>query len=488
MKVLFLTPQLGSWATHGHHVAPNQMHAQWAAYAREQGTIQPEVLDCKALEIPFDGMLKQVQEKNPEIVVLGDILHSYGGFAVQKYFNDTAVAIKKILPQTKIVVGGLWYSFFGKETLQNNPAIDFVVMGEGELTFNDLMAALNEGKTDFSHIAGLSFRQNGSVVFGPVRSLIENLDVLPLPAYDLFPMDRYVGHTYWKPFAEIVTSRGCTHGCTFCYEWSEHDPRALKNFKRWRAKSATRVIEEIEFLEKKCGTKVIVIQEDNFNLNPARVREFCEEKIRRNLQMKWVSLGCASDWVRMEKDIPLMKEAGLFMGVFGIEVASDQELRKLDKGISVDQIYKTIEVLRKNDIAIVGDIMIGFDYDTEAIIKNRFEFADQVDPDVMWVGYLTPPPGSPIWDDGIKRGWIDPQNIDMLKWDFLHPVVPTEHLSIEDLGRLGAWGMREFYSKPGRIQRILESNFDPLAKLCFKDVMDGLNKWEAGAVKGEKHI
>lgn len=488
MKVLFVTPQLGSWATHGNHVAPNQMHAQWAAYARENKTIDPEVLDCKALGIPMDKMLALIKEKSPQVIVMGDILHSYGGFAVQKYFNDSAAEIKKILPQVKIVVGGLWYSFFGKETLEKNPAIDFVVMGEGELTFNELMDALNKGKEDFSAIPGLSSRRHGSVVFGPVRDLIKNLDVLPLPAYDLFPMDKYVGHTYWKPFAEIVTSRGCTHGCKFCYEWSEHDPRALKHFQLWRSKSALKVVDEVELLEKKFGTKVIVIQEDNFNLNGKRVKEFCEEKLRRNLHMKWVSLGCASDWVRLEKDIPLMKKAGLFMAVFGIEVASDNELRKLDKGITVDQIFKTVEVLRRNDIAIVGDIMIGFDYDNEEIIKKRFEFADQVDPDVMWVGYLTPPPGSPIWADGIKRGWIDPDNLDMLKWDFLHPVVPTEFLSIEDLGRLGAWGMREFYSKPGRIQRILESNFDELAKLCFKDVMAGVGKWEAGAVKGEKHI
>jgi anaerobic magnesium-protoporphyrin IX monomethyl ester cyclase len=488
VKTLFVTPQLGSWATHGHHVAPNQMHAQWAAYSREQGSIQPEVLDCKALNIPFDAMLRIIKEKRPQVIVLGDILHSYGGFAVQKYFNDTARAVKKILPDSVIVVGGLWYSFFGRETLEKNPAIDYVVMGEGEITFHELMAALNAGQTDLSHIPGLSSRKDGEVVFGPVRNLIKDLDVLPLPAYDLFPMDKYVGHTYWKPFAEIVTSRGCTHGCTFCYEWSEHDPRALHHFNRWRAKSAQRVVEEVELLEKKFGTKVIVIQEDNFNLNPARVREFCQEKIRRGLKMKWVSLGCASDWVRLEQDIPLMKEAGMFMAVFGIEVASDAELRKLAKGISVDQIYKTIDILRRNDIAIVGDIMIGFDHDDEAIIKERFAFADQVDPDVMWVGYLTPPPGSPLWAEGIQRGWINPDNLDMLQWDFLHPVVPTEHLSIEDLGRLGAWGMREFYAKPGRIQRILNSNFDELAKLCFKDVMDNVGKWETAAVHGEKHI
>lgn len=488
MKVLFVTPQLGSWATHGHHVAANQMHAQWAAYSREQGTIEPEVLDCKALGIPNDRMVEMVKEKNPQVVVLGDVLHSYGGFAVQWYFNEAAKQIKKAMPQVRIVTGGLWYSYLSADSLKQNPAIDFIVMGEGELTFNELMDTLNKKKTNFKDIAGLASREKDEVVFGPVREVIADLDILPLPAYDLFPMEKYVGHTYWKPFAEIVTSRGCPHGCTFCYEWSEHDPRALKQFYKWRAKSAKRVCDEVELLEKKFGVKVIVIQEDNFNVNGKRAKEFCEEKLKRGLNMKWVSLGCASDWVKAEQDIPLMKKAGMFMGVFGIEVASDDELRKLDKGVTVSQIYKTIEVLRKNDIAIVGDIMIGFDYDTEQIIKQRFAFADEVDPDILWVGYLTPPPGSPHWEDSIKRGWVDPQNMDMLKWDFLHPVVPTNHLSIADLGRLGAWCMREFFSKPGRIHRILESDFDLLAKKCFQDVMNGVPQWEAGAVEGKLHV
>ncbi len=488
MKVLFVTPQLGSWATHGHHVAANQMHAHWAAYAREKGTITPAVLDCKALSISMDKMVEMIKEKKPDVVVLGDVLHSYGGFAVQWYFDESAKKIKALYPQVKIVVGGLWYSYLSKESLEQNPAIDFVVMGEGEVTFNELMDGLNKGKTNFKDIPGLASRENGKITFGPVRELIADLDALPLPAYDLFPMEKYVGHTYWKPFTEIVTSRGCPHGCTFCYEWSEHDPRALKHFNRWRAKSAKRVVDEVELLEKKFGVKVIVIQEDNFNVNGKRAQEFCEEKIKRGLDMKWVSLGCASDWAKAESSIPLMKKAGMFMGVFGIEVASDQELRRLDKGVTVEQIYKTIDVLRKNDIAIVGDIMIGFDYDTEQIIKDRFAFADKVDPDILWIGYLTPPPGSPHWADGIKQGWIDPKKLDILKWDFLHPVVPTNHLSIPDLGRLGAWCMREFFSKPGRIHRILESNFDPLAKLCFQDVMNNVPQWEAGAVEGKLHV
>jgi len=88
----------------------------------------------------------------------------------------------------------------------------------------------------------------------------------------------------------------------------------------------------------------------------------------------------------------------------------------------------------------------------------------------------------------MKKNWIDPKKVDFSQWDFLHPVIPTDHLSIEELGRLGSWCMREFFSKPGRINRIMESNFDILAKLCFQDVMAGINKWEAAATKGEVQI
>jgi radical SAM superfamily enzyme YgiQ (UPF0313 family) len=283
----------------------------------------------------------------------------------------------------------------------------------------------------------------------------------------------------------MITSRGCPSACTFCYEWDQFDPRSPSDFLKWRAKSPERVIEELELLHKEYGVKVVVIQDDNFNVDPARVKRFCELKKEKNIPIKWVSLGRAVDWVNCEEILPLMKETGLFMGVFGIEVTTKEELKKIAKGTTIDQIKKTIDILRKNDIAVVADIMIGFDYDTEAIIKQRFEFADEVDPDVLWIGYVTPAPNSPMWRISLKKNWIDPKKVDFGTWDFLHPVIPTDHLSIEELGRLGAWCMREFFSKPGRINRIMESNFDPLAKLCFQDVMAGVGKWEAGATKGE---
>lgn len=486
MKVLFVTPKTGAWATHGKHLGPNQLYAQWAAFIREKGFNDLEVLDCRAHQIETEQMVDKVKEKNPEVVVIGDMLHSYGGFGIIHYFLETAQKIKEVLPNVKIIFGGLWFSSMPQYALDKYPFIDYVVMAEEE-AFSELLSCIEKGQ-NVDDIAGVAYRKDGKAVLGPHKALRQDLDSLPLPAYDLFPMEKYVGHTHWKPFVEMVTSRGCPSACTFCYEWDQYDPRHPEDFLSWRAKSPERVIEELELLHHQYGVKVVVIQDDNFNVNPQRVEKFCRMKLEKKNPIKWVSLGRAIDWTNCENILPLMKESGLFMGVFGIEVTTKEELKQIAKGITIDQIKKTIDILRSQDIAIVADIMMGFDEDTEAKIKSRYEFTDEVDPDILWIGYVTPAPNSPIWRQRVKRGELKPEDIDFLKWDFLHPVMPTKHLSIEDYGRLGSWCMREFFSKPGRIQRIMTSNFDPLAKLCFQDVMKGVTKWEEGAVKGEKHV
>ena len=119
------------------------------------------------------------------------------------------------------------------------------------------------------------------------------------------------------------------------------------------------------------------------------------------------------------------------------------------KALPLTRLKRPLISYARNDIAVVADIMMGFDYDDEKIIKQRYEFTDEVDPDILWVGYVTPAPNSPMWRIGMKKNWINPAKIDFRTWDFLHPVMPTDHLSIEDLGRLGSWCMREFFPSPG---------------------------------------
>ena len=490
MKVLFLTPPIGAWATHGNHKAPNQFYAQLAAYVRQQKLADVEVLDCRALELDYPGMIKWVEQIQPHIVVFGDLLHSTGGLAIIWHFNESVRLIKEVLPNTKTVMGGLWYSSYARETMEENPQIDFILVGEAELTMEDLLKTLQHKVGLLKNIAGLASRDGrGNIVMGPHRGLIPDLNKLPMPAYDLFPMNKYVGHTYWKPFAELMTSRGCPGGCHFCYEWSLYDPRSsVKDFTSWRGLSAKRINDELDLLHKTYGIKVIVFQDDAFNVDSKTVKEFCEEKIRRGNPIQWVCLGRADDWSKQKDLLPLMAKAGLFMGLVGVEVATDRELTRIGKGVTLQQIKDTVNILRANNVATVGTVLIGLEEDDEAKIKERLRVAEEIDPDILALDYVTPVPGSPIWRKALKNGFFDPKKINLKEWDFHHPVIPAKYLSIEDVGRLGAWCMREFYSKPQHIHRIMESAYDPLVKLCVKDFMSNIDKFEAASTRKELYV
>ena len=482
-KILFLTPPLKAWDSHGFHRAANQMHAQVAAYIRSKGLAQVEALDCRALDLDWDAMLAKIGESEPTIVFVGDQLFSTLGAAVIWYFNEALRLIKAKYPNITVIASGLWYSADYERQMRLNPYIDYILIGEGEITLEELLVNLKTKAKDMRDIPGLVSRRDAStIVVGPHRGLIPDLNVLPMPAYDLFPMEKYVGHTYWKPFAELMTSRGCPGKCHFCYEWALYDSRsAAKDFTSWRGLSGKRIVDELDILEKQYGVTTVVMQDDAFNSDTKAMIEFCEEKIKRGNKIGWVCLGRADQWISQMDILPLMRKAGLFMALTGVEVESDSQLVKTGKGVTIDQIKRTIQLLRAQNIGTVGTVLIGLREDTEEKIKQRLHTADEIDPDVFALDYLTPVPNSPDWRYGIQKGWFDPETINLKDWDFQHPIIPTDTLSIEDVGRLGAWCMREYYSKPERIHRIMESDYDIRVKLCVKDFMNNIAKWEANS-------
>ncbi len=460
------------------------MHAQLAAYLREKKLAEVEALDCRALDMDWDAMLQYAQKSKPDIVFVGELLHSTCGAAVIGYFNDGLRIIKEAMPKVITVAGGLWYSGDFDRQMRLNPTIDYIMIGEAELTMEDLINNLkSKNPKNERDINGLVSRDKmGNIVLGPHRDMIPDLNALPMPAYDLFPMDKYVGHTYWKPFAELMTSRGCPGKCHFCYEWALYDARtATKDFTSWRGLKGKRIVDELDLLEKTYGITTVVFQDDAFNTDTEAMIEFCEEKLKRGNKIDWVCLGRADQWISQHDILPLMKKAGLFLALTGVEVEDDMTLHKTGKGVTIAQIRKTVQILRDQDIGSVGTVLIGLKDDTEAKIKERLRVADEIDPDIFALDYLTPVPNSPDWRYGIKKGWFDPEKIDLKTWDFQHPVVPTDHLTVEEVGRLGSWCMREYYSKPERIHRIFTSNYHDKVKLCVKDFMSNISKWEANS-------
>ena len=482
MKILFLQPPLGAWATWGVTRSINIGYAQLAGYLRQHNPdVKVEALDCRGWELNETQMLERVGQAQPDIVYVGDILHTTGGLAVVFIYNEAARKVKERYPHIKTVVGGIFYASATEFTLNENPSIDFCIAGECEETLSDLVKQLSSSKPELFSVKGLGHRAGGKVVLNAYRSLIEDLDSLPMPAYDLFPMDKYVCHTYWKNYSETWNSRGCPAACTFCYEWGQFDPRGNQDLKHYRYRSGKKVVEEMELLYNKFGTRVITMMDDTYNVSRQRMEETIEESLKRDLKMKWMPLGRAPYFIR---DIDLFKDlrrAGCFMCLVGLEVADDDELRKIKKGITVEQVKEAVAKLREAGIATVLTWMVGFEDDDEQKIKMRFAAVDEIDPDIIALQFLTPIPGSPIWNDVTAKGLLKMEDLNkkIRQWDFHQPIIPTNHLSISAIADLGSWAFREFYSKPGRLQRVMHNRgYDPLVGSCVRDFMQNVGHFQ----------
>ena len=483
MKVLFLQPPMGGWVTWGKHIAININHAQLAANLREcYPKIDIKVLDCRASEIDEDSMIKSIKEIKPTLIYMGDALQTTGVAAIHPRYKRAAELIKANIPAAKICVGGFYYGVNAQNVLEETLSFDFVIAGETEKTMPELAKELSKENPDVSSVKGLAYRGKGSVQLTEYRPLIEDINELPLPAYDLFPMDKYVGFNHVKNYVETYHSRGCPNGCTFCVGWTNYDSRGKKDWTKYRIRSGKRVVDEFEILIKEHGAKFVCIMDEDFNVYRSRVVEFIDEMNKRNLKVPFFFMGRAPYHLRDKDLLKPLRDIGFVCGLVGLEAVDKETLEKIHKNVQVDQVAEVINLFRENNIMSVVTWMVGYPDDDETKIKNRFERIDMIDPDMMALQIMTPLPGIPIYNE--LKPFIKDWNLE--KWDFQHAVISTKYLSREDVGRLAAWANREFYSKPGRIQRVLyDKNYHPLCRLIARCYVETADAHAQAAIKDE---
>jgi len=483
MRLLFLQPPLGAWVTWGNHKAINVSHAQMTACIREWvPEVDIKVLDCRALALDEMQMMKVVQEISPDLIYMGDAYQMTETIAILPRYQRAAKVIKKRCPSVSICVGGFYIAANYKNVALETPEFDFVIAGEPEITFTELCKELSKTDADIPSVKGLIYRENGKIKLTEYRPLIKNLDDLPMPAYDLFPMDKYIGYGTIPHYQEIFTSRGCPFGCSFCIDWVTVDPRGKNDWQRYRTKSASRVVDELELLKKEYGVKYVHIFDLNFNPKRSRVEQFLEEMLKRELEMKYCFLGNAHSFVRDKDLLEGLHKTGFITGIFGLEVSDEETLKKIRKGITVDEVREVTNQFRKYGIVSVITWMIGFPDDDEGIIKERLKALEEIDPDVMALQMLLPVPGIPMYEE--LAPYIEEN--DLTKWDFHHPVVRTKHLSREQLGKMAAWANREFYTKKGRVERVLSSKvLHPYSKGIFRSYIDSMAAYSNVATSKE---
>ena len=304
---------------------------------------------------------------------------------------------KRVVPECKVVVGGPAATTCSEMVLAEE-AVDFVVRGEGELTFAELLKALaaDDGR-DFQYIQGLSFRNRSDIVHTPQRALIEDLDHLPLPARDLLLYaDRQPLKHRRALMGDMVTSRGCPFGCTFCAN------RAVWGTRRVRERSPAGIVDEMLVLKNTYGAQRLILWDDQLPMNRRRAVELCELLISRGSPVKFITYAHANT-LTLEL-VLLLKAAGCCELQLGVESGSDRVLKLINKGTNVAKVKEAARVLRQGGMRWHAFFMIGFPSETEAEMRETLRILYELDPDSALLSIVTPYPGTELFDHAIRSG------------------------------------------------------------------------------------
>jgi len=442
VKVLLIQPpsiEYLSTEVRAKQLSPVVGLAHIAAYLRENG-IDVSVLDAQAERMKLDELKGAIKRVEPDIVGFSAMTHQ---------IYDAALAarlVKSTSAKITTVIGGCHATELPEETLREFPELDFVVFGEGEITMLEFVRALEDSeKPSLKDIRGLAYRDGDKTVRNAPRELIEDLDSLPFPAYDMFPLDKYWPSysTRYKKEIPVSAIRGCPFNCTFC---------AKVMGRRQRFRSVESVIEEIGYDIKRYGAQQILITDENFTGNRTFTMRMCEEIMKRGYN-KRVSFVCGS---RVTVDLELLKtmrKANFTYIMFGMESGNQRILDPTKKGIRLEDSINAARWAKQAGITADGTFILGLPYETKETIKQTIRFACKLPLDCVTFSQLLPYPGTEVLEMA-KRGEgglrLLSQNWSLYKRQ-TGGVLELETVSSRELKRLQWWGhIRFFLSRPRR--------------------------------------
>ncbi len=438
MKVLLLNPpftEYGGLEGHGGKALPLNL-AYLAGYlrARRPNTII-EVLDCEGLELNYDQIKKEIVKIKPNLVGITCPTPAF----VQVL--EVCRIIKEISPNIVTVVGGPHPTALPEETTSEKN-IDISVLYGGEETFTELVEAIEENK-ELHQIKGIFFKdKEGAVCQTESREVIGDLDNLPLPARDLFPLGIYfpppTKRISNKKAGNMITSRGCPYQCTYCmasYMWQ----------RKVRFRSIKDVVDEIEECLNKYGIGEFNFHDELFTVNKKRTVEFCQEVKRRKLDIAWVCM-VRVDFVDKET-LKEMKEAGCKKIMFGFESGSQMILDKMKKKVALEKAEEAVKLTKKAGIKTAGNFMIGNLGETKETIRTSIDLAKKLNCDTMAFFVASPYPGTEFYKEAKEKGYFRP---DVTWKDFTLvsnnlPPLNLPGLPAEEILRWQKRAYREYY-------------------------------------------
>jgi radical SAM superfamily enzyme YgiQ (UPF0313 family) len=439
MKVLLINPRYNE-REYRYRVnkIPPPLGISYIAKILMQDGNEAQILDMEGVQMDWNELPSFISQALPDIVGV------HGTTPIAHLMKRCIKIARKNAPKATIVVGGPHATLMPESTLEQMPEVDYILRGEAEFTMRDLVRAIesDKGLDTIRTIPGICFRDNGQYTISPEMPKITDLDNLPLPAYELLPIDAYnqgsqLGESGANErFFTIMSSRGCPYRCIFCCE------STLKGHK-FRARSAASIVEEIEVLHNDYNINHIVFYDSSFMINPKRVERICRALIEKNLDITWRAR-VRADKVT-EPLLELMKASGCTTLAIGAETGSQQLLDVLDKSCTIEQIEESFRIAKKVGLWTVGYFMFGIPGETKADSMETIEFAKRLDPDWALFAHSTPLPGTKLYDISDEMDMLLTHDWSRFRFSANSPVITYDGMNELEMRQLMDMAFYSFY-------------------------------------------
>ncbi len=353
-------------------------------------------------------------------------------------------ALKRRYPHIKIGLVGPHTMVLPMETMAMSDALDFVTTGEYDYTVAEIAAG-----APFRSVKGIVFRASGDLIRTADRPPIENLDALPFVsrvyARDLTIENYYNGYLL-HPYVSLYTGRGCRARCTYCL-W----PQTISGH-TYRVRSVENVYEEMVLARRLFPqVKEFFFDDDTLTQDPARAEELARRL--KPLGLRW---SCNARANVKKETLKVLKESGLRLLTVGFESGNQRILNNMKKGINLEQAREFMKATKDLGILVHGAFILGLPGETKETIEQTMRYAMELDPYSIQVSLVAPYPGTEIYEQGMKEGWIVRDGEDLLKGGIQNAAVAYDGLSREYIFESVERFYRRFYLRPRPILRILK--------------------------------
>jgi len=344
------------------------------------------LLDALAEGIDRDALYERIRSQAFSLIVIETSTPSFA--------NDLEIAVEihRRLPQARIAFCGPHASVFATQILQEHDFVSFVLQGEYEFTLLELASALEKGDS-LSAIAGLAFREEGTIRRNSRRNTIQDLDILPWPERQDVPIYRYNDGFAGMPVPNVQmwSSRGCPYRCLYCL-W----PQTMYAEHRHRKRQPAKVIDEMEYLLKKYAFKAVYFDDDIFNADRKHVIGICNQIKKRGIEVAWAAMARAE--LMDEGLLRLMRSSGLYAVKYGIESANKHVLSRCRKGANLKKARRMVKVSKDLGIKVHLTFCLGLPGESIESVEETAAFCREVKPDSLQCSLAVPFPGTEFFN------------------------------------------------------------------------------------------